>query len=174
MALMQADPELLAQLQRMATAQTVMAVATVVLVLMALGALIAALLALRAAIAVLRSARGSVEEQLMPRLDPLLERATRMADDATDVTDSLRRRVHEITLTLEELNVALRQAGRSAERRAREFGAVLDVVQEEAESLLLDATATARGVRTTADRLSGFGARRTGRGDDEPHDEAQR
>jgi hypothetical protein len=153
MVVMQADPELVGQLQRMGTAQIVMAVAIAILAVMALGASLAALLALRAALALLRSARESVEQQLIPRLDPIIERATRMADDANDITDSLRRKVHEVTATLEELNVSLRQAGRSADRRVREFGAVLDVVQEEAESLLLDATAAARGVRTTADRL---------------------
>jgi hypothetical protein len=55
--------------------------------------------------------------------------------------------------TLNEVNDSLRDATRNATALAREFGAVLEVVQTEAEELLLDTAATARGVHTAAERL---------------------
>jgi uncharacterized protein YoxC len=148
-ALLQTDPALLAQLERIALAQTVLGVLAALLILIVLGGAVAAFLAARRAAQLVRR----LEQELTPRVDPLIERATRIADDANDVSDTLRRKVHELTATLDELNVALRRASRHAQQRVREFGAVVDVVQEEAETLLLDAAATARGVHTTAESL---------------------
>ena len=57
------------------------------------------------------------------------------------------------TLTVEELNRAVKKGGVAAEDRIRRFGAGLDVVPTEAEDVLLDAAATARGVHETARQL---------------------
>jgi uncharacterized protein YoxC len=151
-ALLQTDPAVLAQLERIALAQTVMGVAAALIILLLLGAALLSFRTMRSAARLLRRVE-KVAHEMAPRVDPLIEKATRIADDANDVSDSLRRKVHELTATLEELNVALRHAGRHAQQRVREFGAVVDVVQEEAEALLLDAAATARGVHTTAAAL---------------------
>lgn len=162
LALQQAvDPQLALHLERMAYSQMFMALAAAfIMVLVLVGALMS-YRTLRSAARLLR-ALEQVAEEIMPRVDPLIEKATRIADDANDVTDSLRRKVHEATATIEELNLSLRRGSRAAETRVREFGAVLEVVQEEAESLLLDAAATARGVHTTAETLRERRPRRAG------------
>jgi uncharacterized protein YoxC len=152
LSMLQLDPELATQLQRIAVAQMIMAGATVVVLLGLVAVALFVLPILRTAMGLMKSAERAIESSL-PRLDPLIEKATRIADDANDVSDALRRKVHETTVTVEELNLALRRATRSADRRVREFGAVLDVVQAEAETLLLDAAATARGVHRTTEAL---------------------
>jgi hypothetical protein len=57
--------------------------------------------------------------------------------------------------TVNDLNRSLRKASGAAEERVRDFAAVLDVVQEEAEQILLDSAATARGLHATAESLRG-------------------
>jgi uncharacterized protein YoxC len=146
------DPMIAEQLRRIALAQTFMAVAAGIVLLLLFGAALISYGTLRSAARLLK-ALEKVAEEMVPRMDPLIEKATRIADDANDVSDSLRRKVHEATTTLEEVNLAMRRGARETERRVREFGAVLEVVQEEAESLLLDAASTARGVHTTAATL---------------------
>lgn len=155
------DPQVASQLQRIAIAQMVMAGAMLLILLLVIGGALLSYRTLRSAARLLRAFEQVVEE-IVPRMDPLIEKATRIADDANDVTDSLRRKVNEATTTVEEINLSLRRASRTAERRVREFGAVLEVVQEEAESLLLDAAATARGVHTTAESLRERRPRRAG------------
>jgi methyl-accepting chemotaxis protein len=146
------DPMIAEQLRRIALAQTFIAVAAGIVLLLLIGAALISYGTLRSAARLLK-ALEKVAEEMVPRMDPLIEKLTRIADDANDVSDSLRRKVHEATTTLEEVNLAMRRGARETERRVREFGAVLEVVQEEAESLLLDAASTARGVHTTAATL---------------------
>jgi hypothetical protein len=54
---------------------------------------------------------------------------------------------------VEDVNGRLRQATDAAEERLRRLATVLDVVQAEAEDMMLDATATARGVHEAAAAL---------------------
>ena len=72
---------------------------------------------------------------------------------ANAASDSL----SKITGTVEDLNKRLRAGVDAVEDRVKRFGAVVDVVQAEAEELLLDAASTAHGVHTTAQMLRGSG-----------------
>jgi hypothetical protein len=135
---MQADPEILEYLQRIAWSQIAMAA---MMGLAFLGVLGAALYAIR----LIRSAQASIQ--------PIMDRANRIAGTAEEASTAARKQVDEILATVQELNERLRAAGHSAELRVRDFTAVLDAVQGEAENVLLDTAATARGVHVTAERL---------------------
>jgi uncharacterized protein YoxC len=150
--IVQVDPAVASALQRIAIAQIIMAIALGVVVLLLL---IAGLLSLRMISDVrkgIREAQRSVQ-RLLPSAAPIVEKAKHVADDAEDVSGKVRRQVDDLMGTLNEVNESLRDATRTAKARVREFGAVLDVVQTEAEELLLDTAATARGVHTAAERL---------------------
>lgn len=140
------------QMDRIAWAQVVMAVAMAVTTLVILG-IGAAVLFL--ALALRRVARR-LEEQvraLVPKTEPLVAAGNRIAADATELSGAVKVRVQEVLETVQDLNGRLRALSTETEERVREFGAVLEVVQGEARELLLDAAATARGVHTTAEML---------------------
>jgi uncharacterized protein YoxC len=155
----QADPAILAELQQMSTALVIVAVAAVLFGLMCVGILIAVL---RLVHSVTRLT-GKIEQQidqLSPRAAPLIDRVSAVATDARDVTDTVRRRVNELMDTVSSVNQSLRQAAEATEVRVREFGAVVDVVKAEAEEILMDTAATARGIHKTAEVLRTSPARR--------------
>jgi len=147
-----------AQLDRIASILRIVAITSVAVGLFAIVSLVASLFALRSANRVLATMERHVD-RLAPRMEPLIEKVTRLADDSRDVTESVRRRVNELMDTVGDLNRGLRKAGEATELRFREFAAVLDVVREEAEEVLLDTAATARGIHTAAEALRGPPAR---------------
>lgn len=100
----------------------------------------------------LRRVEGLVED-LAPRAEPLLHRANQIADDAAAVSHSVRAEVERVGDTVQDLNHQLRVAVESASDQVRRFGTVVRVVQEEVEDLMLDATATARGIQAATDTL---------------------
>src|SRR5690606_19089744 len=142
MVAVQLDTASLQMLERIATAQVIMAVIMVLFGLLAIGGAVFLLLELRSA----RRLLQSTVDELKPGLAPILDRTLRITSDVSGMTDNIRRRVDDVLFTVEELNRAVRQGGAAAEERVRRFGEVLDVVQAEAEELLLDAAATAHGV----------------------------
>ena len=155
---MQAAPEVLERLDRLASAEWVTAIGTLVLALLAVGVAVAALLALRSLNHSLNRMMSGIERsvaRLEPRVEPLLDRAGKIAEDASHVSHSLRKEVARVQEMLADVNERLYEGLDEAEARLRRFGAVLRVVQREAEGLLLDAAATARGVHVAADRLRG-------------------
>jgi uncharacterized protein YoxC len=141
-----------AQLERIASILTIVAITSAVVGLFAVVSLVASLFALHSANRVLATMERHVD-RLAPRVEPLIEKVTRLADDSRDITESVRRRVNELMDTVADLNRGLRKAGQATEVRFREFAAVLDVVREEAEDVLLDTAATARGIHTAAEAL---------------------
>lgn len=143
--LAQAEPRALEALERIATAQLVMAG---IMTLIALGSVAVVVVILLQ----LRSLRRMLDE-MRPRLAPLIDRATHVTSDVAGATDNIRRKVDDVLHTVEELRRSLERARTAAEERVASFGAVLDVVQTETEELLLDAAATARGVHETARAL---------------------
>ena len=157
----QLDTSSLEVLQRIATAQMVTAVSMVILSLIAIGGAIVVLLELRSARRLLHNLGDTVDE-LKPRLAPLVDRAIHVTSDLAGMTDNIRRRVDDVLFTMEQLNRAVTRGGVAAEERIQRFGEVLDLVQTEAEDLLLDAAATARGVHETSRRLRGEPRRRPG------------
>lgn len=150
--LVQAAASLQGPVERIAVSQIVMAVGITIwtLVLLAIG--ITTFLLYRSVRRLVSTVEGQVK-QLAPKAEPLLTAANRIAGDATDISGSVRSKVHELLETVDELNHRVRELTADAEERVRQLGVVLDVVQGEAEELLVDAAATARGLHTTAEAL---------------------
>jgi ABC-type transporter Mla subunit MlaD len=151
-AMVQADPALVEYLNRIAVAQTIMAVVALLLVVAAAIGLMLSFRTLKRLARTLQSLDKVVDE-LAPRAEPLIDGLTRSAVDAAAVTEAVRRKVNDVLDTVEDVNGRLRDATASAEQRIRQFGAVLDIVQTEAEDMLLEAASTARGVHTAARAL---------------------
>jgi hypothetical protein len=91
--------------------------------------------------------------RLNPKLDPLLSSASHIAGDAEDVASSIKGRVTDVLDTIDDLNGRLKAGAQAVEDRMKKFGTVVNVVQAEAEDLLLDAASTAHGVHTAAEVL---------------------
>jgi uncharacterized protein YoxC len=151
-ALQQADSLLLDHVARIATAQTILMIAIVILVGLAVAGAILSYTTMKTLGRTLKSLEKVINE-LAPRAEPLLDGATRVAVDAAAITESVRRRLNDILDTVEDVNGRLRTVTDAAEQRVRNFGAVMDVVQGEAEDMLLGAASTARGIHTTARAL---------------------
>ena len=151
-ALPQAVNELPAQLDRLVLVQTVMAGATVAVALMALAVALGALLAIRRVTRTIASMDRAIQ-RLSPRAEPILDKAAKIAGDLGEISGTIRRDFDDVHETIDRASKQLRAAAMAAEERVRDFGLVLQVVQEEAEELLLDTAATARGLHTTAAAL---------------------
>jgi hypothetical protein len=106
-------------------------------------------IATRRAWADTRAALGRTERDLLP----LLRELTGLARDLTTVTKTVRSDVELVHGTVADVNTRVQSVVRIAERRVGELDALLGVAQEEAEGILLMATAAARGVRAGAEAL---------------------
>lgn len=100
----------------------------------------------------LKRVEGIVED-LAPRTEPLIDRANEIAGDAAAISKNVRAEVERVGDTVKGLNDQLQLALESTTEQVRRFGAVVRVVQDEVEDILLDATATARGLQAAADTL---------------------
>ena len=147
--LAQSDERAMHALERIAAVQLVMAIGLWVMVLFMLGAMIIVLIEYRSVRRLIRAADAAVSD-LSPRLAPLIDRAKHVTSDLEGMTDNVRRKIDDVLHTVEDLRRAIARGGAATEERMRRFAAVMDVVQSEAEDLLLDATATARGLHETA------------------------
>jgi hypothetical protein len=155
----QAAPDIVDRLDRIAWAQWVTAIGTVLVALIAIGLAMAVYVSLRG-LARRAEALERVLARLEPRVEPLLDRAGKIAEDASHVSHALREEVARAGELLADVNERLRAGLDDAEDRLRRFGAVLRVVQREAESLLVEGAAAARGVHVAAERLRGADSRR--------------
>jgi methyl-accepting chemotaxis protein len=158
--LAQADPRTMQALERIATAQTVIAAVVLLVGVIILATAVIALLQLRAA----RRQLVAAVNDMKPKLAPLIDRAKEATGDVAGMADSVRRKVDDVLHTVEELQRSVQRGSAATEERLRRFTAVLDVVQEEAEELLLDAAATAHGVHETARVLRESGSRQVREG----------
>jgi biopolymer transport protein ExbB/TolQ len=165
--LAQVDAQAMRALERIATAQVIMAAAMVLIGLIILGAAIVFFLQARTA---QRMLQKTVDE-MKPQLAPLTDRAKHVLDDVAGLTDNMRRKADDVLHTVEELRRSVERAAGATEDRMRRFSAVLDVVQTETEELLLDAAATAHGLQETARVLREDGGRRQGRALDPTEEE---
>jgi biopolymer transport protein ExbB/TolQ len=159
MVLVQMDAEALRALERMATAQVIMAASMVLIGLIIFGAAVVFFMQARTAQQMLQQ----TVDELKPQLAPLTERAKRVLDDVGGLTDNVRRKVDDVLHTVEDVRRDVERAAGATEDRMRRFSAVLDVVQTEAEDLLLDAAATAHGLQETARVLRNDDRQRRGR-----------
>ena len=165
--LMQTDRAIVDQLERLATAQVVVAVSVALIALSAFAVALAALFAVRK---VLKTVDRTVE-QLTPKVDPLLASATRIAGDAEQLAGNVKRRVEAVLETVEDLNARLKLGATAVESRVKQFGTVVDVVQTEAEEILQDAASTAHGVHAAAEVLRSEKRPRLPEGGDEEDDD---
>jgi len=107
------------------------------------------------AVAGLRLRRLSVQmDTILTRLSgevtPIMHRLQSITDSADRIAGSVRTDVHRLSDTINAANDALQDALAVAERRVKEFDALVRVVQHEAEEAVVSAAATVRGVRAVA------------------------
>jgi hypothetical protein len=150
--IVQADPAVVDQLGRIAVTQTIISAATALIALGALGVGGYAIYLLATVRRMMMDAKRAVE-RFSPKADPTIDRARRVVEDVSGTVDEVRTRIQEVSNTVEEFNDALRDARKGAEKRVRELTTVLDVVREQAQELLLDGAATAKGIHATAEAL---------------------
>jgi uncharacterized protein YoxC len=81
-------------------------------------------------------------------VNPLMRHASAIADNVDYITTSIRVDVQQVSQTVAAVNQRLQEAVASAEDRMNALNALLDVVQEEAESAFLTTASTIRGVQT--------------------------
>jgi uncharacterized protein YoxC len=81
-------------------------------------------------------------------INPLMRHASAIADNVDYISTAIRVDVQQVSQTVAAVNQRLQQAANSAEDRINQLNALLDVVQEEAESAFVTTASTIRGVQT--------------------------
>ncbi|HEX6966186.1 MAG TPA: hypothetical protein VF166_10330 [Gemmatimonadaceae bacterium] len=104
-------------------------------------------------------------------IGPVTHRLRSIADSADEITTSVRTDVHRLSDTIMAANDGLRDALAIAERRLKEFDALVRVVRHEAEDAIVSAAATVRGVRALAASIGDETAAALAFGDDEDIEE---
>lgn len=88
------------------------------------------------------------------KVDPLLERARGIAANVEFITTTLKDDAEALHTGARAISDRLTEASEHLEDRIREFNALMEVVQQEAEGAFIDTVSTARGVREGARRFS--------------------
>ncbi|MBA2686691.1 MAG: hypothetical protein H0U64_01195 [Gemmatimonadaceae bacterium] len=81
-------------------------------------------------------------------VNPLMRHASTIADNVNYITTSVRVDVQQLSQTVAAANQRMMQAVNATEARIKELNALLEVVQEEAESVFVTTASTLRGVKT--------------------------
>jgi uncharacterized protein YoxC len=92
-------------------------------------------------------------------IEPVTKHASHIADNVDYISTSIRADVQDIRRTLLTANSGVREVIESSERRLHELGALLRLVQEEAEQAFVSTASTIRGVRAGAAVFRENGAR---------------
>jgi cytochrome c556 len=129
------------------TLQVAAEVSTVVIAVMSVLLLVVTLLFL----VQLKRLLGSVQQHVQPVTD----RARVAAENVEYITALVRQDVQKVRASVSGLSDRLGEASERMEERVEEFNALMDVVQDEAESVLLDTAAIVRGVRAGAQTMGG-------------------
>jgi len=79
---------------------------------------------------------------------PLVRSANGVTEDAREIVTMVKGDVRQIQQTVAAANARLLKAVKEAEARLDEFNALIEVVQEEAESAFVGTASTVQGVRT--------------------------
>jgi uncharacterized protein YoxC len=124
----------------------VMSAASVLVFLVLMLILIPALVKFRKTAEKLDRVLDHVEQSI----DPVTKHAAHIADNVDYISTSIRADVQELRKTLLSANSGIREVIESSERRLHELGAVLRVVQEEAEDAFVSTASTIRGLRAGA------------------------
>ena len=81
-------------------------------------------------------------------INPLMRHASAIADNADYISTAIRVDIQQVSQTVAAVNQRLQQAASAAEDRINQLNALLEVVQEEAESAFVTTASTIRGVQT--------------------------
>ena len=81
-------------------------------------------------------------------VNPLMRHASSIADNVDYVSTAIRVDIQQVSQTVAAVNQRLQQAVSAAEARINQLNALLEVVQEEAESAFVSTASTIRGVKT--------------------------
>jgi uncharacterized protein YoxC len=81
-------------------------------------------------------------------INPLMRHASAIADNVDYISTAMRVDVQQVSQTVAAVNQRLQRAVGAAEERINQLNALLDVVQEEAESAFVTTASTIRGVQT--------------------------
>ncbi|HEY8309972.1 MAG TPA: hypothetical protein VIG47_05415, partial [Gemmatimonadaceae bacterium] len=79
---------------------------------------------------------------------PLVRSASIVAEDTREIVAIVKGDVRQIQQTVAAANARLLKAVKEAEARLDEFNALIEVVQDEAESVFVNTASTVHGVRT--------------------------
>ena len=90
---------------------------------------------------------------LQNHLQPVAERARVAAENVEYISAVVREDVQRVRASVSGLSDRLKEASDRMEERVEEFNALMDVVQDETESVLLDTAAVVRGVRAGAQTM---------------------
>jgi uncharacterized protein YoxC len=101
----------------------------------------------------------AVLDHIQRNIEPVSRHAAHIADNVDYISTSIRADVQELRRTLLSANAGIRDVIETSERRLHELGAVLRVVQEEAEQAFVSTASTIRGLRAGAESFRENGAR---------------
>jgi uncharacterized protein YoxC len=101
---------------------------------------------------------NDIIERFRSDVDPVVKHAVAVADNLDYISTSVRVDVQQLNQTIAATNRRLNHAAALAEQRLNEFNALLQVVQEEAESLFINTASTIRGVHAGAETFRAFQA----------------
>ena len=110
---------------------------------------VVAILLMVAAIVILAQLRKLLRS-LQSQVQPVTDRARVAAENVEYISAVVRDDVQRVRSSVTGLSERLRDASERMEERVEEFNALMDVVQGEAESVLLDTAAVVQGVRAGA------------------------
>jgi len=133
---------------------TTEAVSTILLTVVVLGGLIALV---NGIIQVRKLSRAVTEvlERLERDAGPVVDRAKSVAENVDFITAAVRTDVQKVNESVARLNDRLKEASERMEERIRDFTALVEVLQAEAEDLALDTAAAVRGVQAGTRSLAG-------------------
>ena len=90
---------------------------------------------------------------LQQHIQPVADRARVAAETVEYISAMVREDVQKVRASVSGLSDRLKEASERMEERVEEFNVLMDVVQDEAESVLLDTAAVVRGVRAGAQTI---------------------
>lgn len=96
---------------------------------------------------------GSFLEGLRAQAQPVMAHAESIADNVDFVSTAVRADVERLRQSIDGAQDRLQRVASVTEERLSRFNALLDLVQDEAESLFIGTASTVRGVRAGARKL---------------------
>jgi hypothetical protein len=97
---------------------------------------------------------NSLRSEAGRKAEPLLDRSRSIAANVEYISATVRTDVERVNGSVRALSDRLQQAADRMEERIEEFNALMEVVQDEAESVFLGTASTVRGLRAGARTLS--------------------